>query len=253
MYQCYAPEEVSDVAKAASAMKRKGARDLRKLVKYEDVLKDILQTTTIKRWILLCPFLDDKEVVSYVREKGTKLKTEDLAFIGPDFEALVQSQADFTAELEQLRNSSLGPSLKIEAPTTEQVVATDTGEMNKRLTDKLGRAFPAVDEEELKKRREGYVRAHLIRENALTALKTDHPILWERSIRCLESEERRLETIGSQSSAPSERLRESLDRIESSLGGDLPNLAKSAITDIAVGTVTDWLFRCPLDFPKSKP
>lgn len=36
LYQCYAPEETADVAKAASAMKAKAGRDLPKLLKYKD-------------------------------------------------------------------------------------------------------------------------------------------------------------------------------------------------------------------------
>ncbi|MCK7612254.1 hypothetical protein [Roseibium sediminicola] len=43
-YQSYAPEEVSDIAKAASAMKNKGARDLRKLIKIKKKLQKYSET-----------------------------------------------------------------------------------------------------------------------------------------------------------------------------------------------------------------
>src|SRR5438552_3019751 len=59
LYQCYAPEEVSDVAKAASGMKAKAQRDLAKLNKYSDDISKILQSLKANRWILLCPFLDN--------------------------------------------------------------------------------------------------------------------------------------------------------------------------------------------------
>jgi hypothetical protein len=67
LYQCYAPEEVADVAKASSAMKSKGSRDLSKLRINSTVLEGILQHIRCRRWILLCPFLDDKDVVAFVR------------------------------------------------------------------------------------------------------------------------------------------------------------------------------------------
>src|SRR2546430_14260062 len=43
LYQCYAPEEVTDVRKAASAMKEKGRRDLNKLVNFQTIIQRILQ------------------------------------------------------------------------------------------------------------------------------------------------------------------------------------------------------------------
>src|SRR6516162_116620 len=95
LYQCYAPQEVSDVAKAASAMKEKARRDLRKLITYKEIISGILQTVRAERWILLCPFLDDKAIVAYVRSKGVELQNNNLPFISLRFEALVQSQQDF--------------------------------------------------------------------------------------------------------------------------------------------------------------
>ena len=55
LYQCYAPEEVSDFGKAASAMKAKAGRDLPKLIKNKDKIGPILSGVAAKRWILLCP------------------------------------------------------------------------------------------------------------------------------------------------------------------------------------------------------
>ena len=69
LVQCYAPQEVSDVAKSSSAMKQKATRDLPKLQKNQQLIASMLQSTQVRRWILLCPFLDDKEVVAHVRAK----------------------------------------------------------------------------------------------------------------------------------------------------------------------------------------
>ncbi len=143
LYQCYAPEEVSDVAKAASGMKVKARRDLNKLKKYKDEIADILQSLKARRWILLCPFLDDKEVVAYVRGWGEKLKAQGLPFIAPDFEALVHSQDDFASEIEQLRLKSMGPPLKVDPPTDAAVQsASGSVDLGAKLNEKLSRAFP---------------------------------------------------------------------------------------------------------------
>jgi hypothetical protein len=250
VYQCYAPEEVADTAKAASAMKAKGSRDLQKLIANQTIIAGLLQSVKARRWILLCPFLDDKEVVAFVRKKGEEIKGHYLAFLSNDFEALVQSQQDFAGEIEQLKLMSLGPPLKLQAPTEEQVV-TSAGEMSILLTDKLGRAFPSSAGSDIEKRKLGYIRAHLMRENILDALRMDRALLWERSVRCLDAEERRLVAAGCGTGQPGQQISDSIVRIENSLQSDLPDVPRSAITDIAVGTISDWLLRCPLDFPEN--
>jgi hypothetical protein len=252
LYQCYAPEEVTDVSKAASAMKEKARRDLNKLVKFSGFIQRILQNLCAERWILLCPFLDDKDVVAYVRAKGVEIKNQRLSFLADNFEALVQSQDDFNTELEHLRLQSLGIPLKIEPPSDEVVDSRAEGGIRERLTEKLLRAFPNASLVVIEGRVLGQVRAHLIRENALESLRVEHAILWERSVRCLQAEEGRLIAVGAGSGAPSDQLIESIKRIEQSLRNDLPDLSTSAITQIATGTISDWLIRCPLDFPEGQ-
>jgi len=249
LYQCYAPEEVSDVAKAASAMKAKASRDLAKLHSNEPILAKMLQQLKCSRWILLCPFLDDKEVVAFVRQKGDQTRCLGLSFIDPQFVALVHSSADFAAEIDHLKNVSITTPLVFERPSDADVQAHPKSQMVDRLREKLGRAFPRATENEIEQKKDNFVHAHLTRENALEAMRDEHPILWERSQMSINAEERRLLTVGAGTGAPIEQLTSSVSRIESSLKLELPTISTSIVTEIAVGTISDWLLRCPLDFP----
>ena len=80
-------------------MKQKATRDLPKLRDKHIVIAKILSGLKFGRWILLCPFLDDKAVVSHVRAKGMEIRSLGLPFLAEDFEALVQSQEDFAKEI----------------------------------------------------------------------------------------------------------------------------------------------------------
>jgi hypothetical protein len=252
LYQCYAPEETSDVAKAASAMKAKAGRDLPKLVQYKDKIEPILCGIPATRWILLCPFLDNKEVVTDVRRRGLALRGQGLPFLAPDFEALCHSQEDFAGELEQLRALSLGPPLSISTPTTSDVSAAGKTSIGTRIDDKLARAYGSVaTHTQIAARRDAYIKAHLYRENALDQLRQNHSVLWERAFQSLEAEETRLIAVGATSTLPAEQLQDSTMRIEQSLTKALPTLTTGVVTQIALGTVSDWLIRCPLDFPES--
>jgi hypothetical protein len=252
LYQCYAPEETSDVAKAASAMKAKAGRDLPKLVKYKDKIELILCGIPAIRWILLCPFLDNKEVVADVRKRGLALKGHGLTFLAPDFEALCHSQDDFAGELEQLKALSLGPPLSIDMPTPIDVSAAGETSIGTRIDEKLARAYgSAATGTQIALRCDAYVKAHLYRENALDQLRQNHSVLWERAFQSLEAEETRLIAVGASSTLPAEQLQDSTQRIEESLTKALPTLSTGVVTQIALGTVSDWLIRCPLDFPET--
>jgi hypothetical protein len=252
LYQCYAPEEASDVAKASSAMKAKASRDLKKLHTYASLIERILQDTRCNRWILLCPFLDDKDVVAFVREKGKEIQSLGLSFLEQNFEALVHCQTDFSVEIGRLKQMSAGMALHFERPSQADVQAHPDGEMTRRLVGKLSRAFPEASPAQIEDRKNSYIRAHLIQENALHEMRDNHPILWEQSKVCIDAEETRLRTIGSGSGAASDQLQTSVNRIEESLRRDLPSVSASVVTEIAVGTISDWLLRCPLDFPEDK-
>jgi hypothetical protein len=54
-------------------MKLKAYRDLKKLKSNESDIGALLNGLVVKRWILLCPFLDDKSVVEYVGGKAKEI------------------------------------------------------------------------------------------------------------------------------------------------------------------------------------
>jgi hypothetical protein len=249
LYQCYAPEDPGNTSKCSSAMKQKATRDLPKLKKNESFLCRLLSGLTFDRWILFCPFLDDKTVIAHVREKGMEIRAMGLPFLAANFGAIVQSQEDFTAEIVRLRNLPIGPDLQVPSPTDDAIAARDSTPLTKTLDEKLNRAFPLETDAQRAKIRRTYVKHHIKRENTLDSLKTDHPALWERAWQTINAEESRLEMLGAAgASAPAQHLRESLMRIEEGLSKDLPHVAHATITDISAGTLSDWLMRCPLDF-----
>ncbi|WP_165191610.1 hypothetical protein [Caulobacter soli] len=250
LYQCYAPEETADVGKAAIAQKSKARRDLNKLQANKDKLGEILTGLKIDRWILLCPFLDNKDVVAAARDRGIEIRDLKLPFLADNFEALVHCQDDFVTEIEMLRQQGAMPmKMPAQDPALDIAVEQD-GDIGKRITEKLNRGFKAtMKPDQIRKRRDAFIRAHLYRENALAELKLNHPALWDRSIQVLDAEEQRLAAVGAASDLPGQQLQESLNRLEAALQKDLPDISGSFATTVAMGTIGDWLIRCPLDFP----
>lgn len=146
---------------------------------------------------------------------------------------------------------SLGPPLSVVSPTTQQVTDAGSTEIGTRIDEKLGRALGTrARPDQIVAKRNEYVRAHLHRENALDQLRDNHAVLWERAFEAIEAEEARLIAVGAVSTLPGQQLQESMSRIEASLAEALPTLSPGLRTRIALGTISDWLIRCPLDFPE---
>lgn len=246
-YQSYAPQETVDTAKAASAMKQKATHDLPKLIKNADVITNLLGTIKIRRWILLCPFLDDKDVIVHVSSKSLSVIEANLDFINPDFCGLVHCLVDFESQLDTLRQQSLGVPISINDPTDEAITKAFNA-IDERLEGKLKRGFPEDEIERRFHRKRQFIRSHLISSNVLDQLKLDFPDLWERARRTVQAEELRLETIGAGPGVPKEQLERGLERLEERLSKELNSLDESTITSIANGTLGTWLIECPLDF-----
>lgn len=245
-YQSYAPQEVVDVAKATSAIKSKGARDLRKLKSNRKIIAGLLGEIKIRRWILLTPFLDDKDVIRFLQDVGKEIVSEGLPFVSEDFCTLSQSLTDFETEVARLRALSSGPLISSSAPSSEEL-EDKTTELDERIHGKLKRAFPSDDAVKLASRKRAHVEAYIRRENVLSDLREYYPDFWEASMNCINDEERRLEMSGS-TGVPSVQISSSIDRVEASLKDYVPALTRQQVSTIASGTVGTWLIECPLDF-----
>ena len=246
-YQCYAPAQSEDTAKAASAMKHKATRDLKKIAQNQTVIAGLLGSIRMSRWILLCPFLDDKSVISHLRSKEDVLHSSGCSFLSADFRALAQSAVSFEVEVDALRRRSLGAPLAVREPTPTEL-QLHSSNIEIRIDKKLQRGFPNLTDQHRSVRKQAYIRAHLTSTNALDQLKRDFADLWEAHRRAVRAEEVRLEAIGPQSEEPSAQLDQAQDRLEQQLSTTLPMIERSTITVMATGTLATWLFECPLDF-----
>lgn len=246
-YQSYAPKETSDVAKAASAMKSKGARDLRKLDQNKNKISKILGDRKISKWIFLCPFLDNKDVISHIQTVANEIKEAGLTFLTTDFCALVQCQEDFETEYQQLRAKGAGAPLPIKKPSSEQIEKAES-KLDQRLKEKLKRAFPLDDDTKAENRKRSYIHANVERENVLSDLRDKYPDFWEDLMECINAEERRLEMAGAEGETASQQIHSSMDRVESALKSQVPGLSERPVKSISQGQVATWLIQCLLDF-----
>jgi hypothetical protein len=83
----------------------------------------------------------------------------------------------------------------------------------------------------------------------LDALRSGSPELHERIIGAITIRSRRLGLAGPQGGpAPGSILSTEIDHLLSAIKTAAPNLSGEVVEQIAMGTVSEWIMRCPLDF-----
>src|SRR3546814_862354 len=95
IYQCYAVEEPIDIAIRADRQKSKITTDLKKLIAGASEVSKLLLSKPLKKWILLVPVHDSKDVNMHCAKKTADLRGMDLALLDPDFEVCVHDQKQF--------------------------------------------------------------------------------------------------------------------------------------------------------------
>src|SRR3546814_20544433 len=79
IYQCYAVEEPLDIAIRADRQKSKITTDLKKLIAGASEVSKLLLSKPLKKWILLVPVHDSKDVNMHCAKKTADLRGMDLA------------------------------------------------------------------------------------------------------------------------------------------------------------------------------
>ncbi|MGX7895566.1 hypothetical protein [Tsuneonella sp. HG222] len=238
---------MSDTSKAASAMKRKAYRDLKKLKSNEKDIEDLLNGLVIKRWILLCPFLDDKDVVKYVGGKAKEILNLGVSYLDSSFYGLVHCPDDFQTEITRLRQQNVGAVIRVNDPTAGDVV-TALSTLSDRLDEKLLRGFPHFSEDRRAEQKLTLIKAALRSENLLDQMRVEMPELWDRAMRTILLEEERLVTGSGASAVAATHLNSERAALRGALADSLPSIEPTSLTAIAHGQIGQWLIECPLDF-----
>lgn len=252
-YQCYAVQEPCEVADRADKQKAKITTDLKKFCTKTAELKALFGATQINRWVLLVPLHDSSQVNIHLTAKSAEVKGLGLPYVAQDFEALVHDLASFDtgsreARALQRRSISLPPQ-----PPTQQEIEDWTQASNPLVTTlegKLRKRVGAHDLAQLDAAVQEAVGWFLERENALEALRLTAPQLHEALVGVISRHTTRLRLYGPPpDGTPHHILRTEVDALSVELQKTVPNFAFASAEQMALGTVAEWLLRCPLDFP----
>ncbi len=248
-YQCYAAQEPLSVLQRAEAQKLKITRDIKKFKDNELKLKTLFGPLQIKRWVLLVPTFDSKEVLAHAEKKAHEIRLHKLSHVDNDFAVKILTDATFSVEKKLIHDCGLSK-IHINGKSPDNVEILEWEEENSPLVqvietklEKLG-----LDQERTQKLRTRYIQHYIEGQNVLEKLHSSYEEVHNSILRCKAEKENFLETECLISgSKPSELLRETLYSYESEILKKIPSLGDNTAKILSFEAISDWLIRCPLE------
>ncbi|GIH12484.1 hypothetical protein [Rugosimonospora africana] len=246
-YQCYSPREPLAVQQRYKKHRDKMTEDVGKFIDNQAKLKAMLGTIKIRRWILLVPVSDSKDINVHCTNQTTRLRQAQLSYADPDAFVMVQTLEHYQISYDAVVNSRLAqlhlPPLH--DPDFSTVEAALVGVMHRKLSKvpKLARL----------ERRGRYVKRLLSsllggREQR-DYIRDHYPELDGELEQLLNDLEERLDGEFILSDDPPERmLLRVMGDAEERVRRALPSIRDAHARAISEAQIADWLMRCPLDF-----
>lgn len=250
VYQCYAVEEPVDIETRADRQKSKITTDIKKIVDAPSEVSKLFHGEPVKKWVLLAPLHNSKDVNLHCAKKTKDLRALKLKHLAADVEVCIHDQSSFPgAALHAAMASLTNVSLSVTAPTKAELDAWQAGSANllANATTKLAkRTAPGTVEAAVSDGVELFLKGNAL----VDALRSSAPDLHEKVAAAISVRARRLTYIGPQGGpAANNILNTELATLISAIKDAAPTLSQANAEEIALGTVSDWIMRCPLDFP----
>lgn len=254
-YQCYAAEEPLGVEELTNKQRDKITRDLNKFVTNKDKLVEIFGPTKIRHWILMSPRYESNRLLAHNERKASEIRELVLPHVATEFFVGVQDERFLAVELQELIRAGIA---RVNLPSYEptdheiQAWAGSLTRFAKNIEEKVAKLPALRTPEQRRSYTTTIIRRCIAGENLLRHLQEEYPLLHENLDAVKKGRERILAAeqgiaTGAANVVVSDNLRELRQRFSAAVQG----FPESSIDELAWEAVSDWLARCPLDFPEA--
>lgn len=253
-YQCYAAEEPLSTKALYEKQRTKITKNINKFKNNEHELKKIFGLTKIKCWALVVPRFESSQLVQHAEKKAEKVRTAHLPYVTDDFIIHIITEDYFLTELEELFEAGLAR-IHLKSEEIEQTQIDEwlqeNDELIGNLDTKIRKINPKIESSKLNSLRSGFIKFFLNGQNLLEELRSEYPPLYEKAGEIKNNHESILEIVSNLfPGAPPEKFQDQIRNLEEEFLSQLPGLSKENIVSLTHEAISDWLLRCPLDFPE---
>ncbi|MGW8542260.1 hypothetical protein ACWGM4_17350 [Streptomyces albidoflavus] len=247
-FQCYSPKEPLQPKKRYENQRDKATEDIGKFIRNRQKLQALIgEHVKIKRWILMCPLIDTKDLAGHCASLTTRVRNEALSYAHAEIHVICQTMADYEINYKRLVNSQLTrmhlPSLS--EPDYSSIESSQIATMHTKL-----QKVPILRNEVA---RNAYVQNLLtayVGSQEYRAYIKDHYTEIDNELEALlEDLEFRLGTeYILHTDGPQAKLAKIYEETEKRIRQAAVESSLGQSRTLSHGQVTDWLMRCPLDF-----
>ncbi len=252
-YQAYADQDSKDNEDRTRKQKRKITADLAKLKTNREFWEKTLAGVKLRKWSLVVPNLEDRQVVKHARKKGKELLAANLPFIACDFQACVETPANFPEARANLAEPALVCKVVRGQPVTKEQLdglARKSPDFITKLDYKLSLTSPGIDATVA---RRDFLNRHLRCSNYLDDLEDKFPEYWESIEELASATAAAIQTAQMfDNSPPAERLLRVRREFEETLRRAAKFATEKDLVELSWGYVARWLGLCSLSFNEMK-
>jgi hypothetical protein len=251
VFQCYCPDDDPCGKELYDKQRDKITKDIGKLVKNADKILS-LGAGVICEWHFLTPNYDNHALLSHCRSKESLVRSKSLSAIHNDFKISLKIEDDYIRErqtclgTDALRVQPLGE----EPPQAElDKLLTSDNEIVLNIKAKLAKLELVSDKRTSLTR--GLVSGYIVGRGELEILNEKFPSTYESVVQLQSAVERQLEIrMLAGSDRHGKILHDILIDYEQKLSSSFgSSLSSALIARLSTEAISDWLGRCPLDFP----
>lgn len=251
-YQCYAPQEAYNTTALTDAQKRKINADISKLRDNPDATRALIGNIVLRRWVLLTPDFDSRELVEYARMKSEKVRQTPRPFwCHEEFEIVIHKDDIFATEIATLYGQvASGVHMDLPEPGEDDLFAAAAGGAAERLEAKLA-TEPALARDPValgsykSMLLRNYVRGHQQLDLLANGYASMHAAIERRFRSTLNGLP--VELLGTAGGPVV--VQTLLRRLTEDLQRDVPGLDAVLCEELAHYAIAQWFVDCPLYFP----
>ena len=256
VYQCYAAEEPISNSDLYVKQRKKITDDLNKFKDNKDGLIKIFGPTRISYWVLVVPRWGSKKLLKHAEKKAEEIRNANLPYVADGFCVHIATEDYFAVERQSLLSVGLAK-IQVDPDELETTAVNDWSEENdksiKTLDRKIGKLNPSLDKNSKFKLRDNFIKYYIEGQNVLEKLHSDYSDLYVGVRRLKNNREKFLETSSLiPTGAPADTFHGALSEFKSDLTGEVKGLSNNMVVTLGHEAVSDWLLRCPLDFPERR-
>ncbi|MEW2262507.1 hypothetical protein ACGF5T_08255 [Streptomyces sp. NPDC047853] len=248
LFQCYSPEEPLSHQKRYEKQRDKTTKDVGKFIDNADKLKKLFgEHVKINRWIIMCPYIDNKDLVAHCASQTKRVRDANLVYADPEIHVICQTMEDYELSYKRVVNAQLA---RMHLPPLSEPDYSSVDSANAdKMREKLGKVHRLREESRRSEYVTGLLRSYINSQEFRAYIKlhyTEIHTLLESELDDLE--QRLVMEFSLDDSRPATLLQRVLLETESRVRACAPDTTSGDSRTLAQGQVAEWLMRCPLDF-----